>query len=142
MAPLFFFLFILVVYLVLVNMFITILNESIAVVTNDLSLQSNEYEMVDFIMSRFKMWMGFGSVDMTEEKEDAAEEPVCSPATNDVERFPVVVEDLLERLCRLYEEQIMKEFTLKSLKQMTSKKNVSFTKVKKEMSLLVPNKGA
>jgi len=51
-----------VVFFMLLSMFITIINEAFAAVCDDVSKQSNEYEMVDFMISRFKHWTGLSGV--------------------------------------------------------------------------------
>ncbi|XP_021359195.1 uncharacterized protein LOC110454143 [Mizuhopecten yessoensis] len=57
-GPLFFFSFFLFINFILINVFVTILNESIAAVRNDVSKQSNEFEIVNFAWTRFKSWIG------------------------------------------------------------------------------------
>ena len=52
MRPLIFFFYVVTVYYILLNMFLTILNESFARVRADITLQTNDYEMVDFIVNR------------------------------------------------------------------------------------------
>jgi len=46
----------------LLTMFVTIINEAFAAVCDDTSKQSNEYEMVDFMIARFKRWTGLSGV--------------------------------------------------------------------------------
>ncbi|XP_070581325.1 polycystin-1-like protein 2 [Ptychodera flava] len=57
-SKIFFFFFILCLYWILMNMFLTILNQSIHAVKNDISRQSNEYEIVEFIWRRFVQFIG------------------------------------------------------------------------------------
>ena len=45
---------------ILINVFITLICEAFSVVKDDLSQQSNEYEIVDFVVDRFKMVTGLG----------------------------------------------------------------------------------
>ena len=59
-GPLFFFAFMFLISMVLVNMFLSIIIDSFIVVKHDNDKQSNEYEIVDFIIERFKMWTGIG----------------------------------------------------------------------------------
>ena len=59
-GPLFFFAFMFLVSMVLVNMFLSIIIDSFVVVKHDNDKQSNEYEIVDFIIERFKLWSGIG----------------------------------------------------------------------------------
>ncbi|XP_076456106.1 polycystin-1-like protein 2 [Babylonia areolata] len=58
LGPLYFFLYMMFVVFVLLNMFLTILNETFSAVRHDLSLQSNEYEVVDFMLHNLKNWLG------------------------------------------------------------------------------------
>ena len=62
LGPVFFFLYVLTVYYILVNMFLTILNDAFARVRRDVALQSNDYEMVDFVLRRFRQWTGLGQL--------------------------------------------------------------------------------
>ena len=52
MGPLIFFFYVVTVYYILINMFLTILNESFARVREDIDLQANDFEMVEFISDR------------------------------------------------------------------------------------------
>ena len=40
------------------NVFVTILNESLNEVKEEMTLQSNEYEIVDFILKKVKSYLG------------------------------------------------------------------------------------
>ena len=60
LGPLFFFCYVVTVYYILVNMFLTILSEAFTVVRMNVSMQSNDFEMVDFIFNRFMQWTGLG----------------------------------------------------------------------------------
>lgn len=60
LGPLFFFGFMFMMSFVLINMFLSIVVDSFRVVKNDNDKQSNEYEIVDFIIERFKLWSGIG----------------------------------------------------------------------------------
>jgi len=57
-----FLLYMVVVFFVLLAMFVTIISESFTAVCNDVSKQSNEYEMVDFMVGRFKHWTGLSGL--------------------------------------------------------------------------------
>ncbi|XP_074648069.1 polycystin-1-like protein 2 isoform X2 [Tubulanus polymorphus] len=57
-GPVFFFFFTVLVTFVLMNFFISVIMESYYVVKQDLLKQSNEYEIVDYIMKRFKTFVG------------------------------------------------------------------------------------
>ena len=60
LGPLFFFGFMFMMSFVLINMFLSIVVDSFLVVKHDNDKQSNEYEIVDFIIERFKLWSGIG----------------------------------------------------------------------------------
>ena len=60
LGPLFFFGFMFMMSFVLINMFLSIVVDSFRVVKHDNDKQSNEYEIVDFIIERFKLWSGIG----------------------------------------------------------------------------------
>ena len=57
-----FLLYMVVIFFIVLSMFVTIINEAFAAVCDDTSKQSNEYEMVDFMMSRFKQWTGLSGL--------------------------------------------------------------------------------
>ena len=52
LGPMFFFIYVISVGYILINMFITILNESFTAVRSDVNKQSNDYEMVDFLTKK------------------------------------------------------------------------------------------
>ena len=54
LGPIFFFAFNVMVNWIVMNVFLAILNEIINEVHNSESLQTNDYEMVDFVMEKFK----------------------------------------------------------------------------------------
>lgn len=54
-------LFVVSVAFILANMFVTILEETFGAVRDDIQKQSNDYEIVDFMLSRFKQWTGLAS---------------------------------------------------------------------------------
>ena len=59
-GPTILFLFTLFVTFVLVNFFITIVIEAFVVVKFDISKQSNDYEVVDYMVDKFKAYTGMG----------------------------------------------------------------------------------
>lgn len=63
-APFFFFGFMFLVSMVLINMFLSIIIDSYHEVKRDLEKQNNEYEIVDFIIERFKLWSGIGKTEL------------------------------------------------------------------------------
>lgn len=61
LAPLMFFFYSFLVVWVLVNMFISIIIENFQAVKSNNDLQSNEYEIVDFMTDQFRVWLGWSS---------------------------------------------------------------------------------
>ena len=59
MGPIFFFLYIGVIYIAMMGMFLTIIAESFAAVKANTDLQSNDYEIVEFIMGKLKGVFGW-----------------------------------------------------------------------------------
>ena len=57
---------------VMLNMFVTIINESFAQVQLDISKQSNDYEIVDFLLVRLEEWTGipFSKISSEEKHEE------------------------------------------------------------------------
>lgn len=58
LGPLFFFSFMIFVFMILVNVFLTIINDTLAEVTSDVALQSNDYEIMDFVVHQIKLVAG------------------------------------------------------------------------------------
>lgn len=58
LGPIFFFTYVIAVLFVLMNVFIGILNDALSDVTNDVSKQSNEHEILDFMLHTFKRTVG------------------------------------------------------------------------------------
>ena len=58
LGPVFFFLYVVPVLFVLMNVFIGILNDALSEVSNDSSIQSNEHEILDFMLHTFKRTVG------------------------------------------------------------------------------------
>lgn len=57
-GPLFFYVYTVTMVFILINMFLSIINESFAEVNSDVSKQSNDYEIVDFMVHRLKENIG------------------------------------------------------------------------------------
>ena len=68
----------LVVFFILLSMFVTIINEAFAAVCDDTSKQSNEYEMVDFMIARFKHWTGLSHLMQKLGKGDSGDDDLSS----------------------------------------------------------------
>ncbi|XP_065660220.1 uncharacterized protein LOC136084058 isoform X2 [Hydra vulgaris] len=58
LGPIFFFGFNAIVIWVVMNIFISILNDAFTAVRADLQFQTNDYEIVDFMIAQFKDWLG------------------------------------------------------------------------------------
>lgn len=103
LGPLVFFTYVVTVYYILINMFLTILNESFASVRADISLQSHEYEMVSFMMKRFKQWSGlqtlFGNKKAKSKQEENAE---FAAYERQVQDFPDRMDRLMGIINRAY----------------------------------------
>lgn len=57
-GPIFFYFYTVIMVFILVNMFLSIINDSFAEVSRDVNKQSNEYEIVDFMVHRLKENIG------------------------------------------------------------------------------------
>lgn len=58
LGPIFFFSYVVSVLFVLMNVFVGILNDALSDVTNDSSMQSNDHEILDFMLHTFKRTVG------------------------------------------------------------------------------------
>ncbi|XP_071105701.1 polycystin-1-like [Haliotis cracherodii] len=82
---------------ILVNMFLSILNETFASVRVDINKQNNDYEIVSFMVNRFKKWTGLGTV-ANAPPTNATD--VAKPPT--VEEFPDRIDRLLNSISNVY----------------------------------------
>lgn len=109
-TPVFFFLFVLTITFILVNMFVSILNESFSSVKHDITKQPNEYEIVDFMLGRFKQWTGLGgAAPPTSKSEDILLNNLKKGDNGNgkapVEHFPDKVDELLNTISKAYFDQ-------------------------------------
>jgi polycystin 1L2 len=58
LGTLMFFVYMVVVFFIMLTMFVVIVEEAFTAVRDDISKQSNEHEMVEFIMRKFQQWSG------------------------------------------------------------------------------------
>ena len=58
LGPIFFFTFTFVVNFILINVFVAIISEALKAVTSDVANQSNEHEMLDFMIHQFMSYIG------------------------------------------------------------------------------------
>ena len=111
LGPLFFFCYVVTVYYILINMFLTILNESFASVRHNLDLQSNEYEMVDFIVHRFLQWTGLGNIMKGKKKEndadgaDGSDDKTKKFLEQQIDNFPERVDRLMDTISKVFLDQ-------------------------------------
>lgn len=101
---LFFVFYILTVAYILINMFLTILNESFYQVRCDISKQSNDYEIVDFMLQRFLSWTGLGGLvgggDKDQYKTMSGDK--ANSFQLSVDDFPDKVERLVDIISKVY----------------------------------------
>lgn len=74
LGPIMFFFYSIGVVFILVNMFLSIIIENFKRVKNDNDLQSNEHEIIDFIIDQFSNWLGFKSRSIFKNRVVAEEE--------------------------------------------------------------------
>ena len=75
LGPIFFFLFIAIIFVGMQTMFLTIICEAFSLVRGNLEYQKNDYEIVDYVMNRFKGLFGMGRRDnQPVEQESTANE--------------------------------------------------------------------
>ena len=114
LGPLMFFLYVVSITFILLNMFLSILNEAFSTVRTDESKQPNDYEMVEFIIGRFKKLVGIDDrqttnaivpedINMAEEKTDACLSP-CEPAFGPLAQFPSKIDQVMDHILQLYFE--------------------------------------
>ncbi|XP_070581220.1 polycystin family receptor for egg jelly-like isoform X2 [Ptychodera flava] len=104
MAPLLFFFFVMSITFILINMFLTILNENFSEVKRNTEKQSNEYEMVDFMMGRFKLWTGLGQTKNRAPSPLVPNNKVKPTLEESIEDFPNKVDQLLDSITKMYFE--------------------------------------
>ena len=54
---------------VMLNMFVSIINDTFAMVQEGVSKQSNDYEIVEFMMTRLEQWTGIPFTKMNSEEK-------------------------------------------------------------------------
>lgn len=104
LTPIFFVLFVITMVMITMNMFISILTETFSMVRRDTSKQSNDHEMVDFIIERFKIWSGIGMSKTTRDLNNKTPSSSMSStsAKYQVRCLPVKVDQLLNSISRAY----------------------------------------
>ncbi|CAL1538860.1 unnamed protein product, partial [Lymnaea stagnalis] len=111
LSQVFVLLYVLTVSFIIVNIFVSILNETFAVVREDISKQGNDFEIVDFMMLRFKKWTGISqSEDPAETKADPLSDLTKESLSkgdgqmtrDHVQDFPDRIERLLKSISSVY----------------------------------------
>ncbi|XP_025099956.1 uncharacterized protein LOC112567446 isoform X4 [Pomacea canaliculata] len=110
-SQIFVILFVVSVAFILANMFVTILEETFGAVRDDIQKQSNDYEIVDFMLSRFKQWTGLASNrpttltpdDLNEMRHrQYAKEGALAGGDSNVDNFPRRIDRLLNSISNVY----------------------------------------
>ncbi|XP_071796592.1 uncharacterized protein [Asterias amurensis] len=99
LGPFFFFCFTGYVCFVMINVFLTIIIGAFHTVKGDIDKQSNDYEMVDFILNRFTSWTGIGGKKVEEDLPNLDMEEYKTDVTNSL---PDKVDQMLNRIARVY----------------------------------------
>ncbi|XP_076459182.1 polycystin-1-like [Babylonia areolata] len=111
LTQIFVFLFVVSVTFIIVNMFVSILNETFSAVRDDVSKQSNDYEIISFMISRFKRFTGMGPPANTtltpeEMRNQELEQRYAEGRGNScVDDFPERIDRLLHSISNVYMEQ-------------------------------------
>ncbi|GFO38752.1 polycystic kidney disease protein 1-like 2 [Plakobranchus ocellatus] len=101
LTQIFVLLFVIMVTFIIVNMFVSILNETFTVVREDVKKQGNDYEVVDFMLQRFKKWTGIGKAVVDDPTTEDPHAPRPGRSDN-VEDFPDRIERLLQSISTVY----------------------------------------
>ncbi|XP_072168355.1 uncharacterized protein [Diadema setosum] len=101
LGPILFFFYMVTITFILINMFLTIVIEAFSSVKGDISRQSNEYEMVDFMLSTLKNWVGWSSKSKTTVPIET-DTPAKKEDQDLMSEFPDKVEQLLDGIAKVY----------------------------------------
>lgn len=103
------FFFVITITFIIVNMFLSILNETFGSVRSDISKQSNDYEIVDFIIGRFRLWTGLGTQEVKVKPGDpvkstpqAGRSEALYSIENQIDNFPERMDKFLKSLSNMY----------------------------------------
>ena len=103
MTQIFIFGYVVTITFITVNMFLSILNETFSSVRSDIAKQCNDYEIVDFMLNRFKMWTGMGTADASAMKPETVVHG--NKGEQNVEEFPERIDRLLHSISYMYKEK-------------------------------------
>lgn len=102
LTQIFIFLYVVMITFIVVNMFLSILNETFTSVRVDANKQANDYEIVQFMIGRLKMWTGLGTPDKSCLKPNSVQAPDNRGPT---ELFPDQIDRLLHSISHIYMEK-------------------------------------
>ncbi|WAQ97034.1 PK1L2-like protein, partial [Mya arenaria] len=88
MTQIMLFLFVVSVTFIVVNMLLSILNDTFSAVRKDKMKQKNDYEIVDFMLGRFKMWTGIGQASTTVSAAELEKEQKYRELEEQIDQFP------------------------------------------------------
>lgn len=116
-GPILFFLFMGTITFILVNMFLTIINEAFSNVKRDISKQSNDYEVVDFMVYRLKSFFGVSTKSNVVEEKESPKEGKQKTDMTPMDEFPDKVNQLLNSISSVYFDQEKFEDVMKSMEK-------------------------
>ena len=109
MSHVYVFLFVFTITFIVVNMFLSILNETFADVRAGLTKMSNDYEILTFMLNRFKMWTGLWDAPQAKKLRIRRRKSraYCSKTALAIEEFPERIDRLLNSISNVYMEERM-----------------------------------
>ncbi|XP_071129607.1 polycystin family receptor for egg jelly-like isoform X3 [Mytilus edulis] len=102
LTQVFLFLYVVVITFIVVNMFLSILNQSFSAVRIDANKQNNDYEIVQFMLGRLKLWTGVGTPDKNVLKPNSVH---AADTRGPTELFPDQIDRLLHSISHIYMEK-------------------------------------
>lgn len=99
------FLYVVAITFIVVNMFLSILNETFSAVRLDIDKQNNDYEIVQFMIGRFKLWTGIGKADGNCLKPDDVRKIKQESLAGKIDEFPDRIDRLLNSISNVYMEK-------------------------------------
>ena len=101
----FLFFYVVSITFIVVNMFLSILNDTFSAVRSNEDMQANDYEIVDFMLGRFKLWTGLGSPDKSTLKPDDLRTIKKETLEGKIVNFPDRIDRLLNSISHVYMEK-------------------------------------
>ncbi|KAL4239265.1 hypothetical protein ACF0H5_000082 [Mactra antiquata] len=102
MTQIFIFLFVVTITFIVVNMLLSILNDTFTAVRNDKNKQKNDYEIVEFMMGRFKMWTGIGRSNPTISPAELEKQRKAKSIEEQVDQLPDQIDRFLASISNMY----------------------------------------